>query len=217
MLHGIDIIPPEQINTNMKKRIAIIKSCETLEIGLSIKKKLRGNVQYVMQSKAKVIIGTHTINKFPIKTTLLMENRYFIFYPEYKTGLLAFQHDGSLYSHLVNSNMSFAQLHNDEDTKIVLPKHTRLGVIDKIEKKRCYMIEDNSHGLTAQKLSSIRMVQRQQATKLFNSLTIYGVSNSLQFKQLAQVCIAFPQVWVDQKKLVSISESEYLQIPLLID
>lgn len=163
-----------------------------------------------MRSKAKVIVGAHTISKIPIKTILLPENRDFSFRPKYKTGSLAFQHNRSISSHLVDSNMSFVQLRNDRDTEIVLPKHTRLGVIDEIEEEGYYMIEEDSHGLTTQKVPSIKMVQGQLATKLSNSLTIYGLFDSPQFKQLAQACMIFPQIWVDQEKTVSIPESEYL-------
>ena len=113
--------------------------------------------------------------------------------------------------------MSFVQLRNNGDTEIVLPKHTRRWMGDEIEEEGCYMIEEDSHGLAARKVPCIKMGQRQPATKLSNGLTIYGSSDSPQFKQLAQACTAFPQVWVDQGKTVSIPESEYLQVPLIQD
>lgn len=90
----------------------------------SVIAKLGGRVQRIVRSKAKLIVGAYIISKIPIKTTLLPENRDFSFRPKYKTGILAFQHDRSLYSHLVDSNMSFVQLHNNGDTEIVLLKHT---------------------------------------------------------------------------------------------
>ena len=71
----------------------MIESCESLEIGLSVKAQPGQIIQRVMQSKAKVIVGAHTISKIPIKTTFLLENRNFSFCPKYKTGPLSFQHD----------------------------------------------------------------------------------------------------------------------------
>lgn len=195
MLLGMDIIGPKQISTDIKKRIAVIGSCKNFEIDLSVIAKPGGRIRRIVRSKAKVIVGAHTISKIPIKTTILPENRDFSFCPEYKTGPLAFQHNGSLYSHLVDSNMSFVQLRNDGDTEIVLPKHTRLGVIDEIEEEGCYMIEEDSHGLAARKVPSIKMVQGQPATKLpMNGLTIYSSSDSPHFKQISQACTAFPEV-----------------------
>ena len=87
MLLGMDIIGPEQISTDIKKRISIIGSCESLEIGLSVTAKSGGRVRRVARSKAKVVVvGAHTISKIPIKSTLLPKNRDFSFRPEYKTG-----------------------------------------------------------------------------------------------------------------------------------
>lgn len=87
--------------------------------------------------------------------------------------------------------MSFLQLRNDGDTKIVLSKHTRLGVIDEIEEERCYIIKKDAHDLAARKVPPIKMAQGQPATKLPNSLKIYGLSYSLHFKQLSQAYTAF--------------------------
>lgn len=82
MLLGMDIIGPEQISTNIKKRIAVLGSCENFGIDLSVTTKPGERIRRVVQSKAKIIVGAHTISKIPIKTTILPENQDFSFRPE---------------------------------------------------------------------------------------------------------------------------------------
>ena len=83
MLLGMDLIGPEMIDTNIKRRVATIGSCQGLEVPLYIKPRQGGKIKRVVRAKAKVIIAPHTVRNVDVKVADLPKERDLTFTPDH--------------------------------------------------------------------------------------------------------------------------------------
>ena len=146
MLLGMDLIGPEMIDTNIKRRVAIIGSCQGLEVPLYIKPRQGGKIKRIVRAKAKVTIEPHTIRNVEVKVADLPRERDLTFTPDHSNATSEIRQKGAVYAHMVDSSMTFVQVRNDSDSPLVVQRHVRLGTVNDLEEEGCYAAAPEDHG-----------------------------------------------------------------------
>ena len=228
-LIGIDIMKPEGIVLDTNKDLAIIGSCESLAVPMSMTAKgPRTNVSVV--SKARYAIPAHSFMTVPIEHATLPDDRDLIFEPDQLDAL-------TLSAHIVDHNMSRVIVRNDTDLPVTLPRRARLGQVLEYEAEGCFQI-DPKHatiadrppkkvrkslsikqtlctllGLTAAFNASTSPAATPCETTHATGATIYG--NATDSQAIASVAEAFPSLWQDTGNVVNIPEDQWMEIPLV--
>ena len=129
ILIGIDIITPKGIDILTSKRVAYITSCD---IKAPIKVLSTGPpVRRVVSAKKAIVISSQSIGIVAIHHLTLLE-RDFLFEP-CNTKL-------SIYTSLVDNDISSVLVKNESKKAIKVPRNMRLGEIREAEFNRCYYI-----------------------------------------------------------------------------
>ena len=173
-LIGIDIMKPEGIVLDTNKDLAIIGSCQSLQVPMSMAAKgPRTNVSVV--SKAKYAVPAHSFMTIPIKPVTLPDDRDLIFEPEQLDDL-------TLSAHIVDHNLSHLMVRNDTDLPVTLSRHARLGQVLEYEAEGCFQV-DSTHAPLAERPAkksqwSIRQSLRALLgmTAAFNAATAPSIS-----------------------------------------
>ena len=129
ILIGMDIITPKGIDILASKRVAYITSCD---IKAPIKVlSTRPPVRRVISAKKAIVIPPQSIGIVAIHHLTLLE-RDFLF-ELYNTKL-------SIYTSLVDNDISLVLVKNESEKAIKVPRNMRLGEIREVEFNRCYYI-----------------------------------------------------------------------------
>ena len=120
MLLGMDLIRPEMIDTNIKRRVTTIGSCQGLEVPLYIKPRQGSKIKRVVRAKAKIVIQPHIVRNVDVKVANLPRERDLTFTPDQGNATSEIRQKGAIYAHMVDSNMTFVQIRNDSDDPLVV-------------------------------------------------------------------------------------------------
>lgn len=195
LLLGMNIMSSKRISTNVTKRLVTVDSCRDLLVKLSIIFKTDDRTRRVIHSKARVIIESHALLQISIRVTILSSDRDFSFESEYNDNTKDLQRHDAIYAHIVDCNMLFVHVRNDEDNSLIISRHTRLRTITEIEDESCYSANSEDHGLAGAKHwkshSNVVVFTQQDSVRLINGITIYGNENSPICKELKEVCDSF--------------------------
>lgn len=231
VLIGIDIMGPEGITPDMRKKIPVIKSCDGISTPLTITSQSNQRLRRPVLSQKETTIPPRTIATIPIKRhDDLPNDRDFLFEPRYNNITKRLQQTGSIYAHIVDANITHVQVHNSSNHPFVIPGNTRLGILVEYDADGCYLVDSDAHGLAGadnheynQPLKSIPLICAttnnelhvgSKETKLQNGVTIYGTRQDVE--QLAAVINEFPDLWKDRGQ-ANVPQNDWMSIPLVDD
>ena len=227
-LIGIDIMKPEGIILDTARDIAVIGSCNSLQVPMSmIAKGPRTDTAIV--SKARYSVPAHSFVTIAIEPVDLPKDRDLIFEPEQLDAL-------TLSAHIVDHNLSRLLIRNDTNLPVTLSRHVYLGKVLEYEAEGCFQIDPNNATLAQKppkKEATKSWIKRGFQSLLgmaaaFNAATslsgpaaetvhstgatIYG--NTAASQAIAGVVEAFPNLWKDTGN-ANIPEEQWMEIPLV--
>ena len=233
MLIGIDIIAPEKFNIDLGKATITLPFCDNMQVPLTVTSANRistsilSKEQVTIQPKSRQLV---TVTGKKSKLTL-PAGRDFLFEPKRQPKL-------TMYTHIVDCNISQVIVQNDGSTPIVLLKNTKLGEVHDHDIVEAYKVEPSDNWSTVAVEAASKKPQESEPDdkarksfrelltsesnrnvvckphleqKLSNHVTVYGEKDSIS--ELANVVPAYPELWKDTGN-VNIPESQYMEIPL---
>ena len=138
ILLEIDILAPEKILLNFKNKIIIIDFYNT-EIDVTITPKstyfykplfYQSRITILTYGSAKILIEIHKS---------LPNNKNYIFKSKYNRA--------SLFTSIVNTNLSFINIINNTKSPLIIPARTRLGEIQNYNYNKYYYVNVNATSL----------------------------------------------------------------------
>ena len=145
-LIDINIIKSEDIILDIKKNVIIIDLYKNIQISfIFINHRSHIRITIFNNNKTKMIISSHfnmivSIIDLKCKSLKLSYNRNFLFESQKFDTL-------SIYTHIVNHNISKVFVKNDINHIISLPRKVKLKIIIDYEITKCYVINSFEHNL----------------------------------------------------------------------
>ena len=134
-----DILDSEQISINVEKQILTIDNCKNIKIQLnvtntnsSIKRVARVNEVIKISVKSATIISFKLRDKNNLST-----ERDFMFT---SSRIERLNHDENVLFHIIDAHTEMIQIHNINSKDVYILKNTRLELVQKYEKKNCYLV-----------------------------------------------------------------------------
>ena len=209
VLVGIDVMKSEDIILDTNRDLAVISSCGSLEVPMSMVAKGQ-RTDTVVVSKARHSVPAYTFITVPIEPLHdLPQDRDLIFEPDQLEAL-------TLSAHIVDHNLERVMVHNDTDLPIILPRHLRLGKVQEYEAAGCFQIDSSQAPLAAKppkKCKTKSWVKRGfqgllglaaafSATTLSGQETIHATGATIYndvaaTNAIANVVESFPNIWRD--------------------
>ena len=243
LLLGIDILAPEGIVMDLSAKIAVVKSCDSVVIPLSVETR-SPRIQKTIFSEKRMIIPAHSRKSLPVRgpkgrSLDLPQDRDLLFEPGPKQKV-------SVFAHIVDHTMSAIYVQNDTDSDVTIPRNTRLGDVVEYEADGCFLATPEDINLAAKPPKSqaksgwLRQawkatlaaaitsaavytgmvappstadVALPQEVKLPNGITVYGDNKTIPI--LTDVADAYPKLWVDNGNVANVPEAEWMTIPLV--
>ena len=144
MLVGVDVLRPEEITPNIKRRVLEISSCGDFEAPIEVKP--RSNISLIAQSKKQVVIPPRLTAHVPImyrKRAVLPEGD-FMFEPTQQSTM---GEGGGASAAIVNANTCSIVMVNTTFKPQVVPRHSRLGTVCGYKAEGAYMASPESLSL----------------------------------------------------------------------
>lgn len=152
---------------NISAQKAIVEECQNLLVNLNIKSQ-KEKAHQIIRSITKTIISSQSIYQITIKIEhqSLSMNRDLIFHSSYS----------ETFEHIVNTNITFVHVQNDEFINMIILQHTCLDNITEYEKEDCYVKNTENVEFVIFHLSKIISMSE---THLDNEIIIYSELNSV--------------------------------------
>lgn len=131
MLIDINIMSSEKIQLNLSNQTMRIDSCQNVTIKIYVIACQKSNLMRTVRSHDRTTVSSSSLVKISVKFKQLSKNREFLFKSN------SSQYD--LYTHIVNSAISFVQFRNDFDSSIIIDRHVRLSVIKEYIEDDCFL------------------------------------------------------------------------------
>lgn len=230
LLMRIDIISSENINVDSFREITTVRSCNSIQLALSIKT-CSVKVHKTVFSYNKTWISAHTQKALSIhdvrETSLnLLKNWDMLFE-------LSVKQNVSVFAHIVNHSMKVIYVQNDSDFKIILSWNTRMSNVIEYEADRCFLTSINDNEIVfkpackSKRTDWIRQVWKEvlvtatttvmyEATaselnsiihtesKLLNQVTDYRDWSIIE--TFNKVVKSYSDLWVNHSNTVRVSE-----------
>ena len=183
-------------------------------------------VQRVVCAKDEVKLSPSSTTTIPIRLRgkgTLPRERDFLFSPAKLSARLG--PGGGIVAHLVNAETAFIKAQNTIDTIVTIVKDYHLGKIIEIEADSYFLATPKDWDLATGPVSTslatkpldLNFPEDRQVSEsiLNNEIIVYGDDDTR--KQLAEVALAYPELWKDSTETVNIPKDQYLTIPLKPD
>ena len=149
-----DIFDSEQININVEKQILIIDNCKNIKIQFNVTN-TNSSIKRIARVNEiiKISIKSVTTISFKLrdKNSLFIE-RDFMFT---SSRIERLNHDENVLSHIIDVYIEMIQIHNINSKNVYILKNTRLELVQKYEKKNCYLANAKYAHLTANAHKSV--------------------------------------------------------------
>ena len=228
LLVGVDIMVPEGIAIDPSKGIATIRSCDGIEIDISVRTRSK-EVRKPVFTKEQTHVPAHTRKAIPIggargKTLDLPKDRDLLFEPD-------LAQDVSVFAHIVDYTAKVIYVQNDSNTEVVLPRNMRMGNVIEYDAAGCFLADPATMDMAARppkkttRTGWTRYIWKAALTaaaaagiaacecKLPNGATAYGTPNTVS--QLQNAVESYPNLWIDHGNTARLPESQWMEIPLL--
>ena len=143
-----DILNSEQMNINVDKQIVIIESCKDIRVKLNVIN-VESQVKRVARVSEIIKISIKSIStisfKLRDKDSLFIE-RDFMFT---STRIERLNQNEDVFSHIIDAHTEIVQVHNINFENVYIFKNTRLRLVQKYEKKECYLVDQKYAHLIA--------------------------------------------------------------------
>ena len=139
LLIGNDVMTPQGMTLDLGKQIMTIDSCKGIKIPINSRARVAPHIKRTIRSKNAFTVLPGTTMRVPVTFNgQLPDDRDFLFEPQ-----LAASHDlgheGGVFAHIVDTDLSWVNIHNATSTPVVLPKRARLGSVVEYTHHGCYM------------------------------------------------------------------------------
>jgi hypothetical protein len=137
---GIDIIGPENINVFTSINRMIINSCQNLQIPIHIRMKENDRIKRIIQTKKRLIISTRSIIMVLIfirRKIKLSKIRNFIF-ESISFDIIKLEEE--ITAAIMNAHTIYIEIRNIINKSIIINRKRRLGIIEKYEAEKYYLI-----------------------------------------------------------------------------
>ena len=228
LLVGMDILAPEGILIDLENRLATIRSCESIQLPLTIESR-SSKVDRTIFSEYEQTVQPHTRALLTIlgakgSALELPQDRDLLFEPDCLDQL-------SVFAHLVDHTMEAVYVQNDTDSPVLIPRNTRVGNVVEYEADGCFAVSCDNGDLAAKPPKRLGWIKqglkaflataavfhttKEPETILPNGVTVYG--QGLALTKLSNVVTNNPKVWEDHGNIAKVPEEEWMDIPLLDD
>ena len=240
MLVGVDILAPEGIVIDPKRKTATIHSCDSIELELSIESRAVDRLRRAIFTSKRTVIPPHSRQVLPIQGSKkaklnLPAGRDFLFEPGPSKAL-------SVFTHIVDHTMDSVFVQNDSDANVVIPQNARIGSVVEYEADGCFVVSPDYSELASKpppeqpnwvkrSMKGLLTVMALHTsidtnptnhgttnlepttnleTQLPNGITIYGGKPT----QLAELANSY-LIWEDYGNTVKVDENDWMEIPLI--
>ena len=235
---------PEGIVTDLLHKVAVIHSCQKLEIPLNISPRSNQRTEALVASLAETSIPPYSTQSISVSIrgspTALPSDRDLLFEPKHE-----FQ-GVSVFAHIVDCSMTKVIIRNDTDLPVTIKKNGHLDAIVEYDGEGYFFANPHDHDLAAipaklrknqswakcslqTLISAAAMLTAEDLTVnapsvdalnaptkiLPNGVTIHGTSDSEAVHRLSEVVQAYPKLWEDHSNVANIAESDWMPIPLV--
>lgn len=221
MLIGTDVLTPHKFLIDCASQSATIGACKNVKIAARSIVCPHAQLKRTVKSKDALTLPPNSVTSIPISYDgTLPADRDYLFEPElpetYNLG-----HTGGIFSHVVDSFMTFVQAKNATEATIVLPRHTRLGTVVDFAADGCYQVSYKSASLatcgwrTSDRYEALNatVIDPQLEHVLPNGVTIYGGEDAVS--TLGSVVAEYEDVFIDTGATIDIPEEQWMPIHLL--
>ena len=214
LLIGNNIMSPEGFIIDIKKRSILIGSCR-VTVPIDAKQRDPFLTRRLLSSQETVVPprSEAMVSLFPLP---LPDNRDFLFHPTTQANL-------TLFTHLVDHEISKVLVRNNSSQTIRVPHRHRLGHIVDIAYENCFFANAHSvrdaatsppysqHLPNPDTSSFFLPSDSSLETILSNGVKVYGDATAV--KQIAELVAEYPTIWESQG-FVQIPPERWMTVPL---
>lgn len=146
MLIGIDTLEPQGISIDFTTASAKIRACEELTVPVNVHAKAQAHTKRTVKSKSAMTVPARSTIQVPVAYKGMLADRDFLFEPECAQD---FGTEGGVFAHIIDSSMTFVNVHNATDAPVRLPRKARLGSIVEFDQEGAYMVAAEHAPLSA--------------------------------------------------------------------
>ena len=222
MLMGTGVLKAHGILLDLGTQSTTITRCNSIKIPIYCVAKPHSQLRRIIKIHHIYTVAPNSVIDIPIiYHSTIPNDRNFLFEPQsyHKLG-----HKGSIYTHVVDSIISFVKVKNSTPRPIKLSRHARLGTIVEYNAHSCYMVspeaeslatcgwrvpgQSDSASLTSSSPSIPSSIQTDPSKEhpLPNGVTVYGDHDAAI--ALADLISGFEDVFTDLGKTVDIPEEQ---------
>jgi hypothetical protein len=155
-------------------------------------------IKIVVNSRKEEIIPSNIIKEIPIRMRKkLDDNRDFLFLPKYPNATY----------HIMNSNFSFIQIHNDGEDPIRVSKR-RLKFIKKFMETEYHYVDPESHDFAISRSINSEPHPRPSIIKEYNILITHDINiyRNTYPQNLDNIVAKYPNLWTDIDRTIDVPE-----------
>ena len=169
MLLALDATVPEGFVIDLPRSMCTITNCGNIEILMMIAVRPGERISRTITAGENIVVPLQCSTVIPVQQVDLPADREFIFEP-YTTPV-------TLYTYMVDSNLSQILTTNYSFSSVVIPKSLQLDKLHDIEYKGCYHLEDDSLFLTSRSsIDTTKDVRSASIQEWMDRLTDYKIS-----------------------------------------
>lgn len=229
MLVEIDILASEAVSMNLHRQVAVISSCDNVEVPLTVTTCFTNQINQLVYIKQCMIISSKSHNKVAISITELSHDQDLFFESD------CWHREAIVYAYIVNHTLSEVHVWNNTDKPLIISRQTRMRRLVEYKADGCYLTTSDDvtlaflirllwnwmkHCLWGMLTAAAYYINMKTSVmntslehKLTNSITIYD--DQATTLQIEAVVNDYPQLWQDCGNVIDVPESEWMKIPLL--
>jgi hypothetical protein len=144
---SLNIMTSEKMTINLADKSLIVLTCENLIILVRINSKSNSRIRRIVHSKEFVTIFSNFVTSISIylRKKKLSVNRDFLFESNHDALTVFLDELEDFYTHVCDCNLAFVHVRNDLFKSMMISSRTRLELLTKYEKEKCFQIDNEYH------------------------------------------------------------------------